>query len=151
MTIRELEAYGILKKEVEQLEARIADLMVADVEQVDAVKTVSKEPPFLPRLSKVVACKTHSKLMADITELYRIQLERLVRMLKEIEVYIAGIGDSEIRQIARLRYLDGRTWREIPQMMGYDGTGTTEFQKFKRYMRDDLMQSESLNKLNKTM
>ena len=42
----------------------------------------------------------------------------LAGMINEIEVFISGVPDSRIRTILRLKYIDGRTWREIGRRYG---------------------------------
>ncbi len=44
--------------------------------------------------------------------------KRLEKMIVEVEEYIQEIPDSEIRRIARLRYLDDLTWKQVAVHMG---------------------------------
>lgn len=44
--------------------------------------------------------------------------KRLEKMIAEVEEYIQEIPDSEIRRIARLRYLDDLTWKQVAVHMG---------------------------------
>ena len=49
------------------------------------------------------------------------QLQRAINQRTEIEEYIASIDDSEIRLIARLKYLRGMSWQQIAFQIGrYD-------------------------------
>mgnify|MGYP000780168713 CR=1 FL=1 len=44
--------------------------------------------------------------------------KKLEKMSTEVEEYIQEIPDSEIRRIARLRYLDDLTWQQVAIRMG---------------------------------
>lgn len=44
--------------------------------------------------------------------------QKLEGMKEEIEDYIQKIEDSEIRRIARFRYIDGLKWKEVAVRMG---------------------------------
>ena len=53
----------------------------------------------------------------------------------QIESYIESIEESEMRQIFRLRYLEGKTWKQIPFAMTGAGDGSTQYKQHKEYLR----------------
>lgn len=53
----------------------------------------------------------------------------------QIESYIESIEESEMRQIFRLRYLEGKTWKQIAFAMTGAGDGSTQYKQHKEYLR----------------
>ena len=53
----------------------------------------------------------------------------------QIESYIESIEESEMRQIFRLRYLEGKTWKQIAFAMTGAGDGSTQYKPHKEYLR----------------
>lgn len=44
----------------------------------------------------------------------------LVRLRREIGAAIDAVPDARHRELLRLRYIDGRTWEQVAEFMGYD-------------------------------
>ena len=44
----------------------------------------------------------------------------LVRLRREIGAAIDAVPDARHRELLRLRYIDGRTWEQVAQRMGYE-------------------------------
>lgn len=63
---------------------------------------------------------------------YRLKLED---MKAEIEEYIQKIEDSEIRRIARLRYIEGLNWRQVAVHMGKGYTEDSCRIKIERFLK----------------
>lgn len=47
------------------------------------------------------------------------QLEERIALRREIEEAIAGVEDERLRELLRLRYLEGWTWEKIAMQMKY--------------------------------
>lgn len=62
--------------------------------------------------------------------------ERIIKEIQEIEVWIDTVDDPRIRAIVQLRFIEERTWRQIPRLMGLDGNGSTEQKALQRYLKD---------------
>lgn len=60
--------------------------------------------------------------------------EKLAGMITEIEQFIAGIEEPRIRTILRMKYIDGRTWREIG--MHYGKAHQWAYNKIERYFEE---------------
>ncbi len=65
----------------------------------------------------------------------------LIGMVDEIEVFISEVPDPRIRTILRMKYVDGRTWREIGRRYGKGPSWA--FKKIEAYF------SESVDKEKK--
>ena len=64
--------------------------------------------------------------------------QRLERQKNKIELFVAGILDSETRRIFRYRYIDGNvmpSWQWIAFKIGVSGDGSTERKKHDRYLK----------------
>ena len=111
MTEKELSQYFYLKKEIEDLEERIAKL---------GLGIGSIEIKDIPGGTKKI-----SSIQEKIVELKEKWINARISALEEylkIEKYINGIEDSELRSIFRMRYLDLKKWEEIGFKHNYDRT-----------------------------
>ena len=64
--------------------------------------------------------------------------QRLEWQKNKIELFVAGISDSETRRIFRYRYIDGTvmpSWQWIAFKIGVSGDGSTERKKHDRYLK----------------
>lgn len=66
------------------------------------------------------------------------KLERLEseigQMIIDVDNFIYTIPDSNVRQIARFRFVDGFSWKEVAQRMGGGNTEDGVRMMFNRYM-----------------
>lgn len=68
-------------------------------------------------IAEGIADKKRERIEERIKKQQRFK-NKLVKMKKEIEEYIQGIEDSEIRRIARFRYMDDLKWQQVAEQMG---------------------------------
>lgn len=61
--------------------------------------------------------------------------KRLLNMKQEIEDYIQKIEDSEIRRIARFRYIDDLEWRQVAVRMGKGYSADSCRMKMERFLK----------------
>lgn len=59
---------------------------------------------------------------AALEEKIRAKADRLTEKVREMETWLDGIEDSEVRDMLRLYYVAGMTLREIGERKGYDRT-----------------------------
>lgn len=69
---------------------------------------------------------------------YRLRVEenlsRCTALVEELQSFINGIGDSELRRLFTLRYINGYTWQKVAfEMGGYDESAPRK--KHDRYLR----------------
>lgn len=122
MTEKELIQYKNLIREASDLQNRIDRLYDKDIDIVPSkVIGTSKHFPYLEfRMGVYVG---DPKQIAERDKMIAIYQDRLNKARKEalrIEMFIASIPDSELRQIFRYRYIDGKKLREIGELMNMD-------------------------------
>ena len=58
--------------------------------------------------------------MLELREELGRQLLRELSLRREVEEAVAGLEDPKLRQLLRLRYLDGLTWERLAERMALD-------------------------------
>lgn len=124
MTEKELSKYYNLKREVQDLEERIAEFG-SGVKSAQ-IKEVSVSSSHSTRSIQ----ETKVELVAKLTEKRLSALEQYL----EIERYIEDVDDVEIRNIMRYRFLDLLKWEEIAERMFQDRT--TIAKKVRKYLKE---------------
>lgn len=124
MTEKELSKYYNLKREVQDLEERIAEFG-SGVKSAQ-IKEVSVSSSHSTRSIQ----ETKVELVAKLTEKRLSALEQYL----EIERYIEDVDDVEIRNIMRYRFLDLLKWEEIAERMYQDRT--TIAKKVRKYLKE---------------
>lgn len=118
-----------LKKEIEQIEMQIKELTILSAMAMNGMpsgNTVSSPvEKFYDRLDKL-RTKLQAKLDEYITE------------KEHIENYIESIQDTEVRVIARMRFIDNMDFQTIGNEMYMDRT--TAYRKLKNYVERDGLQ-----------
>ena len=137
MTIRKkLEQYRALKIEVRNLEQRISDMQTETVSSCDIVKMSSPEFPFTEHSSKVIGYAIDKTTLQKVVGIYKERLEKARSMILEVEAFISSVEDSEMRELLRLRYVDGLAYARLPEALGREGDGSVEFRRIRRYLRE---------------
>lgn len=138
MTIREkLEQYRALRVEVRNLEQRISDMQTQEVSSCDIVKMSSPEFPFTEHSSKVIGHAIDKTTLQKVVNIYKDRLEKASDMILEVETFISSVEDSEMRELLRLRYVEGLSYAKLPEATGREGDGSVEFRKIRRYLREN--------------
>lgn len=111
-----------LKKEIKQLEDQIRELTIISTSNLSDVTGGSAPSSSVERYYEKY-------------ETLKIKLEKkkmeLIAELERVESVIENIKDSEIRIIARMRYMDNKGYEEIAHELYMDRT--TPAKKLKRY------------------
>ena len=112
-----------IKKEIRQLENQIKELTVLSATSVDGIPgggcVSSPVERFYERLEKLKA-----KLSVKHAE--------CVAEQERLEDYIETIDDAEIRVLARMRFIENKTYTDIAKDTFMDRT--TVYRKLKRYV-----------------
>lgn len=125
MTEKELSKYYNLKREVQDLEERIAEFG-------DGVKSSKiKEVAVSGSKSTKSIQETKVELVALLTEKRISALEQYL----DIERYIESVEDVEIRNIMRYRFLDLLKWEEIGEKLFQDRTWIAK--KVRKYLNEE--------------
>lgn len=115
VTKKELSQLYDLNREIEQQQYRLEEL--ESVLQGKSAKIIGM-PLNLNLQEEMVNCKSD---IADLRKLISINIERCWYELKKINKFIDSVEDSKMRQILRLRYINGLTWQQIAFSIGeYD-------------------------------
>lgn len=114
MTREELEKYGNLKKETDDLRERIK-VIETKAQGVSAIKT---DTGGMVKSSPGNTKENILALYIDQQNLYARKLRELDFELKKIEWAISGLVSRE-RQILRYRFIDGMLYRDIETKVGY--------------------------------
>ena len=138
MTEKELSQYKAIKKEIEDLNRRIAETKEsAEIVLFGTVKGSSKYFPYTPTLFGVAgidpadATQRHEKI-SELLRQREVQRDELLKKQIEIEKYIAGIQDSTTRTIFRMYYIDGINQWQIARKLGYERSAIS--QKIRRHL-----------------
>lgn len=120
MTKERLKKYIALKKERDQLKARLEEVNA----QLYSIRT--SELTGMPKAHDVpndVAEKLIDK-KTKLANRYNFVLLRLEDELLKIETAIEAVEDATARSLLRLRYIDGLTWEEVCVHINYGWTQT---------------------------
>lgn len=123
MSEKELSQYYFYKKEIKDIEYRIAELGYG----VGSIK-YTNEPKSTLRAASI---------QEKITELKDILIEKRISALEaylNIESFIGNIDESEMRLIARYRFLDCLTWEQIAAKLGNGQDRTSVSKKFRKFI-----------------
>lgn len=112
MTREELEEVFHIKKEIQDLEKRIATIEKQSRMASDVVQNGYKRHAVIYGVDVKRAYKLQS-----LHEKYKKFKIALVDKHEEIEDYIENISFAEIRQIFRYRYIDNKNWVQIAHKM----------------------------------
>lgn len=137
MTIREkLEQYRALKNEIRNLERRISDMQTKRISSCDIVKMSSPEFPFTEHSSKVIGHAIDKTTLQKVVGIYKDRIEKAMAMMLEVETFISSVEDSEMRELLRLRYIEGLPWWKIPMRLEMAGDGTWQCKKVYGFLQN---------------
>lgn len=125
MDKQDLMEYQKLKREQALLFRRITALQEKDVPIVAGkVKASSKEFPYTEHR---ISVQMHEPVEIDrinrMIKIYEERQKKVEQQMLEIETFIDGIEDAEIRQIFEMRFIEGRKLREIASAVNRDLSG----------------------------
>lgn len=128
--------YQKLKREQELLLRRIEALQKKEVRVVTGkVKASSRDFPYTEhRVSVQMDEPVESDRIKRMLRIYRERQEKIGQQMLQIEEFINGIDDPEIRQIFEMRFIEGRKLREIAEVVHLErsviGKKITHFLQF---------------------
>ena len=127
MTLKQLEQYRDLAKEIKMLERKISDLESRPGSFVaDSVIGSSPCIPFQPHAITIQGYgNQYQDKINTLRTKYATRKKALVGQLEEIETFIDGLEDSRLRQIIEYRYIKGMPWNVVAKnVYGYPGGNT---------------------------
>lgn len=133
-----LKQYGALKKELQMLDDKLDKLYERQENVLEVMGKVTGSSNDFPYTQvRTTVRMAEPKENDAIKKLIRIKEQRREQvndLIVEIEEFIAGIPDSETRQIFELTYLEGKKQREVAEQLGY--TKGRISQKITQYLKD---------------
>lgn len=135
MDKQRLMGYQKLKREQGLLLRRIMALQVKEIPVVAGkVKASSRDFPYTEhRVSVQMYDPVEADRIGRMLRIYRGRQERVGRQMLEVEGFINGIGDPEVRQIFEMRFIEGRKLREIAGEVNLDRSSIGK--KINRYLQ----------------
>lgn len=136
MDKQDLMEYQKLKREQFLLLRRIEALQAKDVPIVAGkVKASSKEFPYTEhRVSVQMHEPVEIARINRMIQIYEERQKKVEQQMLEIETFIDGIEDAEIRQIFEMRFIEGRKLWEIAEVVHLErsviGKKITHFLQF---------------------
>lgn len=137
-----LEQYTSIKKEITDLERMIAESnsKIKKYEKQVVSDTVTGTRPDLT-IGPIKITGVAQQQIDRENELNRNRIQKMKRFKKkleklvaEVEEYIQKIPDSEVRRIARMRYIENLSWRRVAVHMGKGYTDDTCRKKIERFL-----------------
>ena len=129
MTIKKLNKYFFIKKQIMQLENRLKELENTTIsgKPLDIVntKTFNVSNPVEEKVANII------KLKNIISKKY----EKLVKEELAIENYIDSVKEIEIQTIIRMKFLECKTWNEVAKKLMY--SRTNPYMKLKKYLENE--------------
>lgn len=129
MEERELKEWQNLKKEIQY--------------QVNQLRRLEEKSTSITKIMcGIPACKgikdrvgAYAPQIAHLKTLIQNNIRWCLNLQYKIESFIESIEESEMRQIFRLRYLEGKTWQQIALIMTGAGDGSTQYKQHKKYLQ----------------
>lgn len=110
--VRQLEQLGALRREVDMLSQRIAELELA---AQGGVGRITGMPRAARRWDRTGDYAVKIAALWDRLEARRL---RCMELLGALYAFIDGIDDSLLRQVFTYRYIDGDTWQQVAVRIG---------------------------------
>lgn len=138
-----LEQYCSIKKEIADLERMIAESnrKIKKYEKQVVSDTVTGTradgttgPIKITGIAQQYIDRENELNEKRIQKIQRFK-KRLEKKTDEAEEYIQAIDDSEIRRIARWRFLEGLEWDQVAVRMGKGYSGTSCRKKMERFLK----------------
>lgn len=138
-----LEQYASIKKEIADLERMIADsnrkIKKYEKQVVSDVVTGTRADGTTGPIKITGIAKQYIDRENELNEKRVQRMEqckkRLKKLLEEMEKYIETIPDSEIRRIARWRYLEELEWNQVAVRMGRGYSAGACRKKMERFLQ----------------
>ena len=134
MDKQSLMGYQKLKREQVHLLRRIEALQKKEVPVVmGKAKASSRDFPYLEhRISVQMDEPVESDRIKRMFRIYRERQEKIGQQMLQIEEFINGIDDTEIRQIFELRFIEGQKQEQIAKVMHLERSSVSR--KISAYM-----------------
>lgn len=96
------------------------------IEQVASLRELATKATASVHAERVSGTRQRSPMENAVLKLIDLEneinddIDRLVDLKRELSAFIAEIDNHAYRIVLELRYLNGNTWEEVADVMGYD-------------------------------
>ncbi len=121
MDKKRLKKYIPNKARLKRIEERISDLCTTEPEEImGKVRGSSKDFPYTEVRTSVMIPDPdeQGRINKQIREKEAERLQ-VLEEIREVEEFLDGIGDVEIKEIFEMLYVDGKKQREVAELVGY--------------------------------
>lgn len=117
ITIKDLEQYRLLQKEVKRLGERLDRLYNKPSHMVsDSVRASSSQLPYQQHITVITGLGgKHKATEAKLQRQLAARQQRIADTILAIETFVDTVAQSEIRQIIDYRFMQGLSWRDTSQ------------------------------------
>lgn len=129
ITKKELSQLYYLNKEIRQQQERLQELEALAASCTQKITGLPSGGGVSDRMSK---CAIE---IADLKALIDLNLKKCFYELNKLNRYIDGIGDSQMRMIMSLRYINGLSWRQVAFSIGGGNTEDSVRKAHDRFLR----------------
>lgn len=129
MTIKELSQLYHLNQEIEMDRLRLRNL---EARAQPGAQVITGMPHTPGTKDKVGECAAE---IADLRGIIEAKHQQCLYERARLERYIAGIDDSLTRQMFKLRFVNGLTWRQVAAGIGGGNTDDGCRKAVQRYLR----------------
>lgn len=122
-----------LNKEIELLERQIAEAPNKANKVFGTVKGSSRKLPYQERVILVsgVDWTDYEKKVVGLRKKLQHRVDELMTKVVEINAFIEGVPDAEVRMILQLKYINGMSYEEIgPELGMSERTVRRKFRKW---------------------
>lgn len=129
MTIKELSQLYHLNREIEMDRLSLRNL---EARAQPGAQVITGMPHVQGTKDKVGECAAE---IADLRGIIEAKHQQCLYERARLERYIAGIDDSLTRQMFKLRFVNGLTWRQVAACIGGGNTDDGCRKAVQRYLR----------------
>ena len=109
------------KERLKRLEEKIQDLCSTEAEEVmGKVRGSSKDFPYTEVRTSVLMADPYEQEKID-KQIRKAEAERMLLKadIDEVDEYIQAIGDTEIKEIFEMAFVEGKKQQEVADIVGY--------------------------------
>ncbi|MBU3159879.1 hypothetical protein KPL37_08955 [Clostridium frigoris] len=133
MTKKELSQLYYLNREIEEMKNRLEELECSAASCTSIITGMPHASGISDKVGKYAA------EIADLKSLLDLNLKKCFYELSRLNRYINGIGDSEMRMILSLRYINGLCWEQVSQSISPYASGDSVRKAHDKFLRKKTM------------
>jgi hypothetical protein len=131
MTKKELSQLYYLNREIEEQQRRLKEL---ESSATSCTQTITGMPHIAGISDKV---GKYAAEIADLKGLLDLNLKKCFYELHRLNRYIESIGDSEMRMVLSLRYVNGLSWEQVAASISVYASENSVKQAAHRYLKNN--------------